>query len=233
MAPAPTPISLAAFPRVSPCVDRVAAVIFPSCNYPGDTNCNGVDDQYDCPTPILVDLAGDGFRLSDATSGVSFDLDGDGTAEQLSWTLSDSDDAWLVLDRNQNGAVDGGAELFGNYTPQPHSDAPNGFVALAVFDRAETGGNGDGWIGAADQIFTQLRLWRDENHDGESQWGELVGLVDAGVSGISIDYRESGRKDRWGNRFRYRGEVQHAKGRHVGHWAYDVVLIAAASCQAR
>jgi hypothetical protein len=190
-----------------------------------DYNCDGTDDIQQCNSPVVIDVAGDGFNLTDAPTGVPFDLDGDGVREQLSWTASGSDDAWLALDRNQNGQIDGGSELFGNFTPQPSSTAPNGFNALAAFDRADAGGNSDGWIGAADAVFGRLRLWRDENHDGLSQPAELRSLGEAGISGISTEYRDGGRRDRWGNRFQYRGKVQNAEGRHVGQWAYDVFLM--------
>jgi hypothetical protein len=181
-----------------------------------------------CPSPVVVDVAGDGFRFTDAEGGVVFDINGDGLPEQLSWTGSNSDDAWLALDRDGDGLIGSGWELFGNYTPQPAPPAGegrNGFLALAEFDRVERGGNSDGVIDAADAVFARLRLWRDANHDGLSEPGELHTLSWLDVARIHLNYKESKRADEYGNRFRYRAKADDAKGAKANRWAWDVFLV--------
>jgi hypothetical protein len=201
-------------------------------NYPPQTipGC-----QTDCPSgsrtcipcgssPILLDISGNGFHLTGAANGVLFDISGTGNPIEMGWTVSGSDSAFLALP-GADGLVHSGKQLFGNFTPQPPSNQPNGFIALAVYDDPANGGNGDGTIDARDDVFLRLRLWVDANHDGVSQPSELYTLPSLGVYSISLSYKESRRTDQYGNQFRYRAPVNGAESQDLGQTAYDVFFV--------
>lgn len=188
-------------------------------------------------SPILIDTRGDGYSLTSSDDGVTFDLDANGRAiEKIAWTEPESDDAWLVLDRDGNGRIDSGAELFGSRTPAYAEGssplAANGFEALLLTEGPDYGGGiPDEVIDNRDAVFARLRLWFDRNHNGVTDRGELVPLNQVGIVAIKTDYRRDGRRDRFGNRFALQGTAvfRLPNGRLVDRAIYDVFLTVAGS----
>ena len=133
-------------------------------------------------TPLILDLKGDGLELTNMSKGVNFDLNGDGTMDRTAWTSAhtDFDDAFLVYDKNGDGAINDGKELFGS-----QNGAINGFAELGKYDS-----NNDGKIDNNDNIFDKLQLWSDMNGDGKVDDGELKTLKEMGVAEISTKYNE-------------------------------------------
>lgn len=130
--------------------------------------------------PIILDLDGNGLETVGLASNVYFDHDGDGVLTKTGWV--GKNDALLVWDRNANGGIDTGAELFGDFTVLPNGTlAPNGFAALAALDS-----NGDGIIDASDPAFAELKIWRDASQDGVSGVGELISLSEAGIISLNL-----------------------------------------------
>ena len=130
--------------------------------------------------PIILDLSGDGLQTTGLSSNIHFDHNGDGVLTLTGWV--GENDALLVWDRNTDGNINTGAELFGDFTHLPNGTlAPNGFAALAALDA-----NGDGIIDASDPAFAELKLWRDTDQNGVTGEGELISLADAGIASLSL-----------------------------------------------
>jgi hypothetical protein len=216
---------------------QVTAIPPPTGDAPGGAGGGCVDPEFEddssragngCDSPIILDLAGDGYRLTSVRRGVTFDLDADGTPEQVAWTRQGSDDGWLALDRNGNGVIDNGAELFGNHTPayadKADPTAEHGFMALRFAEGPTYGASRpDDRIDARDAVFARLLVWTDRNHNGFSEPDELQKLSETPVTAISTDFRESRRRDRHGNQFRLRARSWWQDG--SVHPVFDVWLL--------
>ncbi|WP_205205206.1 calcium-binding protein, partial [Azonexus hydrophilus] len=145
------------------------------------------------PSPIAIDLDGDGIETVSVANGALFDHADDGFAERTGWVSSD--DGLLVRDINGNGTIDSGRELFGSETLLENgSKVVNGFEALKEFDA-----NADGVIDVNDAVFGQLRIWKDVDGNGRTDAGELLTLAEAGVQSISVNYTNSSYIDAQGN----------------------------------
>lgn len=176
---------------------------------PPDEDCSATNSCEEWPggTPIVLDMAGDGFVFTGSTERVAFDIDADGHPNWTNWTAAGTDDAFLAMDRNGNGRIDDASELFGNHTPVYFSGASgtaqNGFDVLAFFESpANAPFRGDNVITAADSGFARLLLWTDSNHNGASESYELRPAAAAGLRLIQTQYRESKRRDEHGNLLR-------------------------------
>jgi hypothetical protein len=215
-----------------PPIESGCSTPYDPCTYQGGCppGLSNLSQGCCCTTcPILIDVVGNGFNLTDIANGVDFDFNGDGKKDRLTWTAAGSDDAFLVLDRNGNGTIDRGSELFGNAARQPdppQGQLKNGFLALAEYDKPANGGNGDGKIDSRDSIFSSLRLWQDTNHNGISELNELHTLPALGIAVLELNYKESKRTDEHGNQFKYRAKVKDVHGAQVGRWAWDVFFTA-------
>lgn len=156
-------------------------------------------------SPIVLDLDGDGIETLQLGASY-FDLDGDGLSERSGWVSPD--DGLLVHDRDGDGRISSGAELFGNNTPLANGQlAANGFEALAEYDN-----NGDGVIDAQDASYASLQVWRDLNGNGLSDVGELQSLAEAGVASINVGYTASNHVDAHGHEHRQVATIVLADG---------------------
>ncbi|MFL6247517.1 MAG: hypothetical protein ACJ74H_15935 [Thermoanaerobaculia bacterium] len=164
----------------------------------------GNEDLEQVGCPIILNPSAGPWRLTGMDGPVQFDLDGDGHREPMGWTAAGDTLAFLASDLNGNGAIDDGKELFGIGTLLASGErAANGFEALAQFDV-----NRDRVIDSRDPVWDRLLLWNDRNHDAQSQTDELLLIGDSAITALELEYRETRRRDRYGNTFRYRANCR-------------------------
>ncbi|WP_447864317.1 calcium-binding protein [Kluyvera sichuanensis] len=182
-------------------------LLLPPHNGDGSTRTpdpNG--DPANAISPIILDLDGDGIETLSTQDGVNFDHDGNAFAENSGWVSRD--DGLLVLDRNNDGAIDTGNELFGSNTRlKDGSYAENGYLALQELDD-----NNDGLINSEDAIWAQLNVWQDKNGDARVDEGELLTLDELGIASISTQYNQSSYVDDNGNAHKQMGEMTMSDG---------------------
>ena len=131
-------------------------------------------------TPIVLDLDGHGINTLAAAQGVNFDLLGTGQTHKVGWVAGN--DGLLVMDRNHDGIINNGSELFGMGTILANGKhAKDGFVAMAEQDS-----NHDGKLDLHDANFKDLRVWVDANHDGKTDAGELKTLEELGIASLDL-----------------------------------------------
>jgi hypothetical protein len=126
--------------------------------------------------PLVLDIAGDGLDLTKAGEGATFDINADGKLDQTAWVQGD--DAFLVFDKNQNGKIDDGTELFGD-----QNGADNGFIELAKHDN-----NKDRVINRQDSVYKALKLYQDLNGNGKIEKNELKSLDQMGIKALNLNF---------------------------------------------
>jgi hypothetical protein len=186
-----------------------------------DSTLNQCDSQWGCAEPMVFNLGNGSYQLTGLENPVFFDIFGAGPRagrRHIGWTAPASNMAFLAFDRNENGVIDGGGELFGNGTLLRNGQhAATGFDALAQYDE-----NGDGEIDAADPIWQYLQLWIDRNHNGISEADELRPIATSSITAIELSHHWANRSDTSGNYLGYEGHL------HEGHKVvpfYDIFFV--------
>ena len=161
----------------------------------------------------ILDLDGDGIKTVYYQAGTYFDHDSSGFAEQTGW--ADPKDGILVWDQNNNGIIDDGKEVFGNFMKVNGKSAKGGLLLLKELDN-----NGDGKIDSKDEIFSKLRVWQDRNSNGNSEADELSTLEELGIKAILLNYTEVNTTDENGNKLLRVAHYERADGtsRKIGDY---------------
>ena len=144
----------------------------------------------ECATPLVLQFEAAPLRFEPSPAAASFDFAAGGGCH-TDWPSA----PWLALDRDRDGAIDSGRELFGSGTRlRSGARASHGFEALAELDA-----DGDRRITPADPMFAELVLWRDADADRSGALTELTAAGDAGLVAIHLDFARAGECDARGN----------------------------------
>ncbi|WP_256572598.1 MULTISPECIES: S8 family serine peptidase [unclassified Pseudomonas] len=155
--------------------------------------------------PLLLDLGGDGARMTDLSDAVLFDTDHSGTLKRTAW--ADRRTGMLVID-DGSGQIKDVSQMFSEYYKGKtgiggtagEARFKNSFAALASEDS-----NGDGVIDDRDPIWNQLRVWVDASHDAKVDGGELKTLTELGITQINVRASSTPGETRDGSRVLARG----------------------------
>jgi hypothetical protein len=185
-------------------------------------SCDLQDLSPDPESPIIIATGSGSYHLTSARAGVQFDINGDGMPEQVAWTQPNDEIAFLAIDLDGDGTVSSGRELFGNHTVPGVS---NGFRALGQMAMSSNGGVQRGSVSSEDPVYERLLLWTDRNHNGISEPSELRPASEL-LADIGLGYETVGRRDKYGNLFRYQGWVHYrtAPGRNRASIGLEDVL---------
>jgi hypothetical protein len=155
------------------------------------------------PTAAKDDKSTHDFKtalpLTTREDGVLFDLNGDGKLEQVAWTKPDTATAFLAIDRNGNGVIDSGRELVAYPSAQPGLSAIDTLTNMPQ-SQDDTDEGGPAWINHRDEVYEQLLLWTDSNHNGVSEPNELRKVSDV-LTRIGLGCVRFNRPDDYGNVF--------------------------------
>lgn len=160
------------------------------CYWDGEALTRYSWSEPDCNTPLVLDFEGTGIEFSPA-SAAAFDLSSNGTCMSTDWPTA----PWLALDRDGDGFIRDGSELFGNATAMASGrQAEHGFAALAELDS-----NRDGKITAADERFDELVIWTDLDGDRIGAYAELHPLSELSLVSIDLGFETRRSCDAQGN----------------------------------
>lgn len=115
--------------------------------------------------PLIINFAGTAAELKNTT--FAFDLNADGSAENIQELAAGS--AFLVLDKNKDGKINNGNEMFG-------TQSGDGFADLSVYDE-----DGNGWIDENDSVYNSLGVWNNSAYGGK-----IRSLKEAGIGAIYL-----------------------------------------------